>query len=112
MTNSKKTKKGKRLGIVTDFYFAQIPDRLIRDPSIPVGARLLYGIYHSHCDKKDLRKEIPETNPYQIVIALELGCSITTIWRYDGILELEGWIKVENRGWQANLITLYSKPRR
>lgn len=112
MRNSKKIQRGSRLGIVTDFHFAQIPDKLIRDPRIPVGARLLYGIYHSHSEKKDFRTEIPETNPYQIVIANELGCSITTIWRYDKVLELEGWIKVENRGWQANKITLYSKPRR
>ena len=112
MEKSKTPKRGTRLGIVTDFYYAQIPERLIRDSRIPVKARLQYGIYHSHSEKKDFRKEIPKTNPYQIVIANELGCSISSVKRYNRVLQFEGWIKVENRGWQANLITLYSKPRR
>jgi len=112
MEKSKTPKRGTRLGIVTDFYYAQIPDRLIRDSRIPVKARLQYGIYHSHSEKKDFRKEIPKTNPYQITIANELGCDVRTVRRNDKVLELEGWIKVENRGWQANKITLYLKPRR
>lgn len=111
MLKSNRTQRGTRLGIVSDFHFAQIPDKLIRNHRISRTSRLLYGIYHTHSEKKDFRKEIPKTCPYQRTIAKELGFSISTVKRCNRELEIYGWITVENRGWRANLITLHSKPR-
>lgn len=112
MLKSNRTQRGTRLGIVRDFHFAQIPDRLIRNHRITRTARCLYGVYHSHSEKKDFRKEIPETNPYQRTIANELGSSIETVRIRTRELQIYGWVTVKNRGWQANLITLHSKPKR
>lgn len=93
-------------------FFGQIPQDLIRDPDIPIPARLLYGVYHTYAKKKDLKKEDVWTYVSQKELAKVLGCCIQSVSDWTGILKETGWISVTRRMNKSNLVYLHGKPER
>jgi len=78
------------------FYFASIPEKLLRDPKIPLAAKGLYGTIHTFCYDK---KYDPNTKGLSHKTLSEIsGISIKTIIKLEKILEETGWIEIIHRG--------------
>ena len=72
--------------------FTQIPNQLLSDTSISIGARLLYFLLMRRVFQKDFCYPGIET------LQKELGVVEDTFYSYKKELEEKGWIEVKRRG--------------
>lgn len=94
-----------------NIFFAQVPTELLRNPKIPMQAKALFGVLHSHCREKDLRKG-PRVVISQLDLAKSCGTSTVTIWKWLKCLEDLGWISVRRGGkGRPNEYTLIQRRR-
>lgn len=92
--------------------YGKIPQKLLRDPEIEVGPKILWGLVHSYSPEKDLDGKTPSAFISHKTIAKDLGVSIPTIRRWIKKLKDNGWANVKRRGLgKTNIINLYSKKR-
>jgi hypothetical protein len=78
-------------------YYGQIPIDLLRNPRIPMQAKALFGILHSRCREKDLRKQ-PHVTISQKELAECSGVSMVTIWKWLNCLRDHRWISIRRGG--------------
>jgi len=115
--NQAENKRGRGgvIVFVDRFYYAMIPQELIRDPNAPHAAVRLFGVYHTYAHRentKDLMKN-PVTFASQERIAKDVGIHRTRVSFWTRYLEKEGWITVIRRGWnKSNIIILHGRKKR
>ena len=88
--------------------FGQTPIHLLHDPSIRPLSKVVYGIFHSHCEVKSL-----ESHPFTFIsqkrIGREyLGCTQQAVSKAVKELEKAGWCTIIRQGQgYPNIIILH-----
>ncbi len=88
-------------------YFAMVPQDLLFDGGLSMGAKALYGIYHCYA----VHKHNPQTYVTRERVGRHLGVSTKHVSTLKRELAEAGWIEIKRRGQgKADLITLNEYP--
>jgi hypothetical protein len=88
-------------------WFAMVPQDLLHDGSISMGAKALYGVYHCYA----AQKHAPKTFVARERVAAHLGISVQYVSKLKQELVKTGWIEKQHRGQgKSDLITLNEHP--
>ena len=89
---------------VTRGGFTQVPNFILRDPNLSVGAKIAYAMFLSYAWNND------ECFPGQERLANDVGMSRSRVTEFIGELQRNGLIKIERRGMgRTNLYTVNFK---
>ena len=106
------TRPQRGYSVRTDYpHFAQIPQALIRDPKIKHAAKVLYGIYHTYAQNKDL-KNGADTFVSQARVARDMGKGRDRVSHWTQYLHKKGWLRIRPRQGNTNIIILHGKMKR
>ena len=93
-------------------HYGQIPTALLRDSSVSLQAKGIYGVLHSYAKYKEL-EGIPESWPSQETLAEMTGVCKRYVRQLAKELANAGWITIEQRGLNmSNGYRLLPKKRR
>jgi len=97
----------RRASEITNWRAAQIPDKLLSDPTIPNNPKLLYLVVDFFIPGEKNLKKKSSAYVFQKELAEIMNCTTRSISKWLGILKRKGWAEIENRGFAPNKITLY-----
>jgi biotin operon repressor len=72
--------------------FTQVPNFILRNPDLSIGAKLTYAMFLSYAWHND------RCFPGQERLGVDLGMSRTSVTAFIGELEKEGFISIQRRG--------------
>ena len=86
---------------VSDCGFTQVPNFILRDANLSIGAKLAYAMFLSYAWHND------RCFPGQERLAVDLGIGRTSVTAFIGELESRGFIAIQRRGQgKTNLYTV------
>lgn len=92
------------LDSVTRGGFTQVPNFILRDPDLSLGAKVTYAMFLSYAWHND------SCFPGQDRLAIDLGMSRTSVTAFIGELQKRGLIAVQRRGQgRTNVYTVHFK---
>jgi len=78
------------------FYWAETPEKLLKDPKISLAAKGLYGLIYTYCYNK---KYDPNTDKLSRgTLARFAGVTVKTITKLENELIEGGWMIMKHRG--------------
>jgi len=90
--------------------FGQVPQALLRDPTIHPTAKALFGLLHTYSQHKSLSKQVT-TFVSQETLGKCMGLHYTRINKWLNYLKKRGWLSIKRRGLgKSNIYTLHSRP--
>jgi hypothetical protein len=82
--------------------FTQVPNFILRDPSLSLGAKVTYAMFLSYAWQNDF------CFPGQETLAKDMGMSRSRVTEFIGQLEKAGLVSIERRGLgKTNIYTLH-----
>lgn len=86
--------------------FTQIPNFILRDPTLSIGAKLTYAMFLSYAWNNDF------CFPGQERLAADMGMSVPSVSKFISELAVHSLVTVQRRGLgKTNLYTVHSRVR-